>query len=75
MVGETIHIKVELTDLDFGGPIIGATVVYTWHFGQGVLTDLNSDGIYEVNLTSTKVGIFSLMIIAYNGENYDFQSF
>jgi hypothetical protein len=75
LAGETIHIEVELTDLDFGGPIIGATVVYTWQFGQGELTDLNSDGIYEVDLTSTNVGTYSLVITAYKGENYEFESF
>ena len=75
LAGETIHIEVELTDLDFGGSIIGATVVYTWQFGQGELTDLNSDGIYEVNLTSTAVGTYNLVITAFKGDNYDFQSF
>ena len=75
LAGETIHIEVELTDLDFGGPIIGVTVTYTWQFGQGVLTDLNSDGIYEVNLISTMVGIYSLEITADKGDNYEFESF
>ncbi|MFX1477249.1 MAG: hypothetical protein ACFFCI_03870 [Promethearchaeota archaeon] len=73
--GETIHIEVELTDEDFGGPIIDATVTYLWVFGQGVLTDLNSDGIYEVNLTTKMVGNYNLEIIAYKGANYEFESF
>ncbi len=73
--GETIHIEVELTDEDFGGRIIGAIVMYTWQFGQGELTDINSNGIYEVNLTSITVGTYFLEITAYKGVNYDFQSF
>ena len=75
LAGETIHLEVELTDLDFGGSILNTTVVYTWQFGQGELTDLNSDGIYEVFLNSTMVGVYNLVISAYKGENYDFQSF
>jgi len=75
LAGETIHIEVELTDLDFGGQILNATVRYTWQFGQGELTDLNSDGIYEAFLNSTMVGVYNLVINAYKGENYDFQSF
>ncbi len=75
LAGETIHLEVELTDLDFGGSILNTTVVYTWQFGQGELTDLNSDGIYEVFLNSTMVGVYNLVIYAYKGENYDFQSF
>jgi len=75
LAGETIHIEVELTDLDFGGSIKGATVTYTWQFGQGELTDLNIDGIYEVNLINNEVGVYSLVINAYNGENYEFESF
>ena len=75
LAGETIHIEVELTDLDFGGQILNATLRYTWQFGQGELTDLNSDGIYEAFLNSTMVGVYNLVINAYKGENYDFQSF
>ena len=75
MAGEVIHIEVELTDLDFGGSILDATVMYTWQFGQGNLIDIDSDGIYEINLTSYSVGTYILEITAYKGDNYDFQSF
>ncbi|MFX1489701.1 MAG: hypothetical protein ACFFBI_11165, partial [Promethearchaeota archaeon] len=75
LAGETIHIAVELTDEDFGGPIIDATVTYIWVYGQGLLTDLNSDGIYEVNLTAIMVGNYNLEIIAFKGVNYEFESF
>ena len=75
LAGEIIHIEVELTDLDFGGPILDATVMYTWQFGQGNLTDIDSDGIYEINLTSYSVETYILEITADKGVNYDFQSF
>jgi len=68
--GETIHIEVEVADGDFGGPIIGANVWYLWEYGQGVLTDLNSDGIYEVNLTTIALGNYKLEIIAEKGVIY-----
>jgi hypothetical protein len=75
MVDEVVHIEVELIDLDFGGSILDATVVYSWQFGQGVLTDPDSNGIYEVLLVGTMPGIYSLVISAYKGENYEFESF
>lgn len=75
MVGEMIYVEVELTDLDFGGSILDATVTYRWQFGQGVLTDLDSDGIYEVFLVGNMTGTFSLVITAFKGDNYAFESF
>ncbi|MFW9866331.1 MAG: hypothetical protein ACFFEN_09580 [Candidatus Thorarchaeota archaeon] len=75
LAGETIHIEIELNNEDFGGPIVDATVTYLWVYGQGILTDLNSDGIYEVNLTTIMVGVYNLEIIAYKGANYEVESF
>jgi len=75
LAGATILIEVELTDEDFGGPITDANVMYRWQFGEGELTDLNSDGIYIVEVTSKPVGTYVLTITADKGDNYDFQRF
>ncbi len=73
--GEPIHIEIELTDEDFGGTIKDANVTYRWQFDEGELTDPNSDGIYEVDLTNKPAGTYILTITVEKGDNYDFQRF
>ena len=75
LTGKVIHIEIELTDEDFGGTIKDANVTYRWQFGEGELTDTNSDGIYEVDLTSKPVGTYSLTITVDKGDDYNFQRF
>ena len=75
MVGELIHLEVQLTDLDFGGAITKATVTYRWANGQGILTDPDDDGIYEATLYNVPVGSYLITISAYAGDNYDFENF
>ena len=73
--GNTVQIRVVLTDDDFGGTIKNANVSYRWQFGEGILTDLDSDGIYEATLSSQQVGSYTLTITADKGDIYDFQRY
>ena len=73
--GSNIQIRVVLTDVDFGGTIKNANISYRWQFGEGILTDLDSDGIYEVTLLSDSVGSYTLTITASKGDIYDFQRY
>jgi len=73
--GTDIEIRVTLFDIDFGGTITDANVSYRWQFGEGILTDSDSDGIYEATLSSQTVGSYSLTITADKGDIYDFQRY
>ena len=73
--GGDIQIRVMLFDIDFGGTITNANVSYRWQFGEGILTDLDSDGIYEVILSSKPVGSYTLTLTASKGDLYDFQRY
>ena len=73
--GSDIQIRVVLTDDDFGGTIKNANVSYRWQFGEGILTDSDSDGIYEAILPSEQVGSYTLTITANKGDIYDFQRY
>ncbi len=73
--GRQIQIRVMLFDIDFGGMITNANVSYRWQFGEGILTDLGSNGIYEVTLPSKPVGSYTLTVTASKGDVYDFQRY
>ncbi len=73
--GGNIQIRVTLFDIDFGGTITDANVSYRWQFGEGVLTDSDSNGIYEVTLPSKPVGSYTLTVTASKGDIYDFQRY
>jgi hypothetical protein len=73
--GSNIRIRVRLFDLDFGGPITNANVTYRWQFGEGVLTEVGSNGTYEARLSGQPVGSYTLTITASKGDLYDFQRY
>ncbi len=73
--GSNIPLRVVLTDEVFGGTIKYANVTYRWQFGEGELTDLNSDGIYEIDLTNVPVGSYVITITATKGDNYEFERY
>ncbi len=73
--GESVNLRIEIINLDFGGTVKGATVTYRWARGEGFLTDDDNDGIYTVTLTGIPEGSFALTINAYKGEEYDFTSY
>ena len=70
---EDFLIQIVLNNNDFGGTIKNATVTYQWENGQGILTDSNSDGIYEASLNNVPAGSYIININAYAGENFDFR--
>ncbi|NVM16782.1 MAG: hypothetical protein HWN80_03640 [Candidatus Lokiarchaeota archaeon] len=70
---EDFLIQIVLNNTDFGGTIKNATVTYRWENGQGILTDSNNDGIYEVTLNNVPEGSYLISINAYAGENYEFR--
>jgi hypothetical protein len=73
--GESITIKIELKDLDFGGIIKDADVTYEWKHGDGDL-DEEDDGIYEFTLEDVPEGTYTIEIFAFKeGGRYDFDDF
>jgi len=73
--GESVTLRIEIHNLDFGGLVKGAVVTYRWARGEGFLTDEDNDGIYTVLLTDIPEGSFTLTVSAYKGEEYDFTSY
>ena len=71
---EPVRLSIKLNDLS-GNPLLGASVNYSWVFGKGSLTDVNNDGVYEVNLGIVPEGTYTIIISAYIGDNYDIPSF
>ncbi|KKN21569.1 hypothetical protein LCGC14_0924010 [marine sediment metagenome] len=73
--GQIANLRIILNDTDFGGTIKGAIVTYTWAYGQGNLTDLNDDGIYEAVLENIPVGVYSITISASGVDDYNFGNY
>jgi len=73
--GENVNLQVYLNDTDFNLPITGALVLYNWDFGQGILSDDNNDGIYEVNLNNIPSGSHIVTISVFGSEDYVFQDY
>ena len=74
-VGEEILLQIILNDTIFGSEIKNATVSYRWAYGQGELTDSDNNGIFEVILPKTEAGVYPITIIAFAGDDYNFESF
>lgn len=72
--GGGILLSIVLNNTDFGGIIKNATVTYRWAYGQGELTDLDNDGVYEIYISDIPEGIYTITISAYAGDDYGFQS-
>ncbi|MHA1148065.1 MAG: PKD domain-containing protein [Promethearchaeota archaeon] len=73
--GESFTLKIVLNDLDYGGRIKGATVSYTWEFGNGKLTDKDNDGVYEVTFENVPEGSYTITITVYAGDDYEFERY
>ncbi|MHA2049741.1 MAG: hypothetical protein ACW986_09015 [Promethearchaeota archaeon] len=73
--GDDVTLKIVLNNTDFGGLIKGASVTYRWNFGQDELIDPDNDGVYEVILTDVVPGTYSITILAYAGETFNFESY
>jgi len=73
---DDLVIQLNLTDLNNGIPIKGATVRYSWGLGQGELLDTDNDGIYETTLSNIPVGSYQFVITVSNGsDDYQFERF
>ena len=72
--GDDVRLRIVLHDLDFGGVIKGAVVSYSG-LGSGILTDDDDDGIYEVVFENIAEGTFKIVITAFYGDNYEFESY
>ncbi|MBY9009397.1 MAG: hypothetical protein KGD74_05995, partial [Candidatus Lokiarchaeota archaeon] len=73
--GESVTIKIELTNLDFGGKIKGADVTYDSKLGDGDL-DEKDDGIYEFTLDDVPEGTYIIEISVFKeGGQYEFKDF
>ncbi|MBY9010334.1 MAG: hypothetical protein KGD74_10765 [Candidatus Lokiarchaeota archaeon] len=72
---ESISLAIVLTDIDFGGPILNATVTYRWAYGQGTLLDPENDGTYEDELKDIPTGTYTITITASKGDDYSFKTY
>ncbi len=73
--GESVTIKIELTNLDFGGKIKGADVTYDSKLEDGDL-DEEDDGIYEFTLEDVPEGTYIIEISVFKeGGEYEFKDF
>ncbi len=73
--GESVTIKIEIDNLDFGGKIKGADVTYESKLGDGDL-DEEDDGIYEVTLEDVTEGTYTIEIFVFKeGGRYEFEDF
>jgi len=73
--GQPVHLEIILTDLDFGGSILNASLFYRWALDDGIIEDLNNDGIYEVTILNIPDGSYTFTITAFAGDDYDFERF
>ena len=73
--GESITIKIEIENLDFGGKVKGADVTYDSKLGDGDL-DEEDDGIYEFTLDEVPEGTYTIEITVFKeGGQYEFEDF
>ena len=73
-VGEDVLLKIILKDPQ-NNTIKNATVTYIWAYGQGLLEDLDNDGIYNVTLINVQVGVHNITISALAGDDYTFETY
>jgi len=73
--GDSVPLTIILNNTDFTGIIKGASVTYRWNYGQGELTDIDNDGIYESTLNNVPAGTHVIYITAFAGDDYDFETY
>ncbi|MHA1988516.1 MAG: hypothetical protein ACW98D_17940, partial [Promethearchaeota archaeon] len=49
--------------------------IYTWQGGDGILEDLDDDGVYVAVLTGVSPGTYPISISAFAGDDYDVENF
>ena len=73
--GEIATLEIVLNNSDYGGVIKGAYVIYTWEEGEGILEDLDDNGIYTSVLPSVPTGTYPIIISAFAGDDYNIENF
>ncbi|MFX1325691.1 MAG: hypothetical protein ACFE8N_12110 [Promethearchaeota archaeon] len=75
-LGQDVLLQLRLNNTDFGGFMKNALVTFISDIGRnGIIEDLDNDGIYEVNITGLPKGAFSFTIHAIINDNYNIQDF
>jgi len=74
-VGENAQLEIMLNDTDNDELIRGAIVTYTWNLDPipRVLTENN--GIYEGEIENPPEGFYTITILVFVGEDYEFEDF
>lgn len=65
--GNDVSLEIALNNTDYGGTITDAYVTYTWEGGDGILTDLDNDGIYTGVIPNVPSGTYTITISAFAG--------
>jgi hypothetical protein len=73
--GEIATLEIVLNNTDYGGVLKGAYVIYTWEGGEGILEDLDNDGIYVADLPDVSPGTYPIIISAFAGDDYNIENF
>jgi hypothetical protein len=73
--GQSAEIKVRLSNLDFGGVVLNASVTFRWEGNTITMTDVNNDGIYEYTIQNVAEGTHPITITVSAGDDYDFQRY
>lgn len=73
--GDDVPLQIWLNNTDYGGNITGAVVTYSYLNGDGVLTDIDNDGIYEGIIQNLLPGSHVVTISALIGDDYIVQNF
>ncbi|MHA1913391.1 MAG: hypothetical protein ACW97V_03370 [Promethearchaeota archaeon] len=75
-IGQEILLQINLTNTDFGGLMKNALVTYVSDSGKnGIIEDIDNDGIYEVNITGLPEGAFTFTVSAIISDDYNIQDF
>jgi hypothetical protein len=73
--GNDVSLEIALNNTDYGGTITDAYVTYTWEGGDGILTDLDNDGIYTGVIPNVPSGTYTITISAFAGDDFELQNY
>ena len=73
--GNDASLEIALNNTDYGGTITGAIVTYSWQGGDGILTDIDNDGIYTGLVPNVPSGTYTITISAFAGDDFELQNY
>jgi hypothetical protein len=73
--GNDASLEIALNNTDYGGTVRDAFVTYTWQGGDGILTDLDNDGIYTGVISNVPSGTYTITISAFAGDDFELQNY